>query len=71
MKKLSSILIALLVALPAFAQEAEMADGLRSDGKIYVLVAIIMIILGGLISYLIIIDRKTSRLEKRLNENKR
>ncbi|CAN5451491.1 hypothetical protein BH10BAC4_BH10BAC4_24790 [soil metagenome] len=71
MKKLSSILFALLLAIPAYSQEVEMADKLRSEGKIYVLVAIVLVILVGLVSYLVVIDRKTTRLEKRLNENKR
>ena len=71
MKKLTKILPALLLAVPAYSQEVEMADKLRADGKIYVLVAIVLVILVGLISYLVLIDRKTSRLEKRLDENKR
>ncbi len=45
------------------------ADGMRASGKIYVVVAILLIIVAGLITYLVIIDRKTSRLEKKL-ENK-
>ena len=43
----------------------EMADMLRSNGKIYVVVAVLLIILTGLIIFLIRIDRKVSRLEKR------
>lgn len=44
--------------------EIEMADKFRADGKIYVVVAVISVILGGLITYLVMIDRKTARLEK-------
>jgi CcmD family protein len=47
-----------------------MADKMRSEGKIYVLVAIILVILLGLVVYLVMIDRKATRLEKRLDENK-
>ena len=71
MKKISSILLVLWFAIPAFSQEAEMADGLRAEGKIYVLVAILLVILIGLVAYLITIDRKASRLEKKLDENRR
>ena len=53
-----------------FAQEVEMADTLRSEGKIYVVVAILVLILVGLISYMILIDRKVSRLEKRILDKK-
>jgi CcmD family protein len=49
----------------------EMADGMRSDGKIYVVVGVLVIILIGLFGYLISIDRKISRVEKRIEENKR
>lgn len=46
------------------AQTVEMADQMRSSGKIYVVVAVLLAILIGLIVYLISIDRKVSRLEK-------
>ncbi len=66
------MLIALLamVSLPAFSQEVEMADTMRSEGKIYVIVAIVLIVLAGLIAYLFLLDRKVSKLEKRLEDNK-
>jgi len=48
----------------AFGQEPEMADAMRSDGKIYVVVAIVLVVLSGLIAYLIILDRKISKIEK-------
>lgn len=47
-----------------FAQDVEMADTFRSEGKIYVVVAIVLIILTGLIVFLYFIDRKVTRLEK-------
>ncbi|QSE98420.1 CcmD family protein [Fulvivirga lutea] len=49
--------------------EVPMADRLREDGKIYVLTGIIMIILIGTLGYLVVIDKKISRVEKTL-ENK-
>jgi hypothetical protein len=61
-----------LVSLSALAQdvrpEAEMADRLRADGKIYVVVAIILIILAGFIAYLMTLDRKIKKLENLLSE---
>ena len=47
-----------------FGQEPEMADTMRSEGKIYVVVAIVLVVLGGLIGYLFLLDRKVSRIEK-------
>jgi CcmD family protein len=37
---------------------------MRSNGKIYVVVAVVLIILIGLLLYLVRLDRKISRLEK-------
>ena len=59
----------LLLGFPVFGQEpVEMADTMRSEGKIYVVVAIGLVILAGLILYLYSIDRKAGRLEKKLEE---
>jgi len=43
---------------------------LRSNGMIYVVVGVIVIILAGLILYLTSIDKKVSKLEKEMHENK-
>lgn len=45
-----------------FAQN--MADEMRSNGKIYVVVAVLVTIFIGIILYLIRLDRKLTRLEK-------
>ncbi|AZI28089.1 CcmD family protein [Pedobacter sp. G11] len=49
-----------------FAQDngVEMADTLRSNGKIYVVVACIVIILLGLLAYLFSIDKRLKKIEK-------
>lgn len=44
--------------------EVEMADALRANGKIYVVVVILSIIFIGIVGYLITIDRKLNKLEK-------
>ena len=44
----------------------EMADALRQNGKIYVVVAAVVIIVAGLLAYLISLDRKVSKLEKEI-----
>ena len=68
MKKLVSSLLFLLTPLLIMAQDAQMADTMRSEGKIYVVVAILLVILGGLITYLVLLDRKIGQTEKRLSE---
>lgn len=53
----------LLVQIP-------MADQFRQDGKIYVVISVILIILFGLFAYLFRMEKKLRRLEKELKENK-
>lgn len=50
-----------------FAQS--MADEMRSNGKIYVVVAVLVTIFIGIIIYLIRLDRKLTRLEKETKIN--
>lgn len=45
-------------------KKVEMADRFRADGKIYVVIAVVVVILLGLILYVTRLDRKISRLEK-------
>ncbi|GEO03041.1 hypothetical protein AAE02nite_07050 [Adhaeribacter aerolatus] len=46
------------------AADIEMADQLRRDGKIYVVVGCVLVVLAGVLFYLVSIDRKVGRLEK-------
>lgn len=58
------------ISLSALAQDSaagrpvEMADRFRADGKIYVVIAVVVTILLGLIAYVMRLDSKISRLEK-------
>jgi len=65
MKKLISLTILLLLTATTFAQntEPQMADTMRSDGKIYVVVLVLSVVFACLATYLIIIDRKLKKLE--------
>jgi hypothetical protein len=57
-------LLMLQMVTYAQSQTVEMATGLRSNGKIYVVVASCIIILVGLFAYMFIVDKKLSKLEK-------
>jgi len=72
MKNYFSILFLLLTNVFAFSQntESEMADPMYANGKIYVVVGVVVIIFIGIIAYLIMIDRKVSKIEKELKEKK-
>ncbi|MCX2575472.1 CcmD family protein [Pedobacter sandarakinus] len=66
MKKILFFLIFILTSVQLFAQDngVEMADKLRSDGKIYVVVTCIVIILLGLLAYLFTIDKRLKKIER-------
>lgn len=59
------MLVGLLSPAWMMAQSATGEAGLRSSGKIYIVVGVILIILLGLLIYLISLDRKIKQLEKR------
>jgi hypothetical protein len=67
MKKILTASLLLMNHL-AFAQtrdgSIQMADRLRQDGKIYVVVAVVLTILAGILFYLVRLDRKITKLEK-------
>jgi hypothetical protein len=70
LSKTSFFVFCLLTGFFVHAQDSlqkekpQMADVMRSNGKIYVVVTVLMIILAGLFIYLISLDRKMNRLEK-------
>jgi hypothetical protein len=77
--KIISLLLAILAGFSAFGQKMTienqdysnnsiaMADVMRSEGKIYVLVAIILVIFIGFIFYLIKTEQKLKKIEKEMN----
>lgn len=66
MKRIVLILLLSYGLAPAYAQtnDVEMADALRSSGKIYVVVAVIAVLFIGLVVYLFSIDRRLKKIEK-------
>lgn len=64
MKKLITIFIFIFSTFLTNAQNIEMADKMKENGKIYVVIAVMLAILAGLVLYLVRIDRKISKLEK-------
>ena len=67
MKKLVFLTIMLLSYIAVFSQQTqsvEMADAMRSSGKIYVVIATIVIIFAGLAVYLFMIDRRLKKIER-------
>jgi CcmD family protein len=46
----------------------EMADVMRSNGKIYVVVGVILIIFFGIVTYLVVLNKKINNLEAKLKK---
>lgn len=76
MKKLL-VIILLFCSLQGFTQESyegpentkvQMADRLRSSGKIYVVVLVLSTVLTGMLVYTVILDRRISKLEQQSRE---
>lgn len=70
--KLTTILLPLALVIlnvaACLGQEVEMADKMRQDGKIYVVIAIILLVLAGVFAYLITLDKKVKKLKEELEE---
>jgi hypothetical protein len=73
LKRYFRLLIAVMLALlctVTYAQDSvaskrpEMANAFRANGKIYVVIAVLVAILAGLFIYVASLDRKMSRIEK-------
>ncbi|MCE6991650.1 CcmD family protein [Dyadobacter sp. CY323] len=72
MKRIYSLLVTLLlVSKDLLAQTSgdtvEMADKLRADGKIWVVVAVIAVVFAGIAINMLRIDSKLKKIEKDLN----
>ncbi|WP_374950882.1 CcmD family protein [Mucilaginibacter sp.] len=61
---LTAILFCFFIANAQPGQSVEMADTMRSQGKIYVVVGTIVIVFAGLAFYLFSIDRRLKKIEK-------
>lgn len=68
LKKIITLFLLLMFSVITKAQDGtkkvEMADLMRSNGRIYVVVAVMLIILVGLLLYVVRLDRKISKMEK-------
>lgn len=61
---LFSFSVLMIQAQEAASQKSVMADLMRNNGKIYVVIAVMLTILTGLIGYIIRLDRRITKLEK-------
>lgn len=68
-KRIAFAILLGLMQLAAFAQDASTNEAsndlMRSNGKIFLVMTIVVVLIIGLLLYLISIDRKISKLEKK------
>ena len=62
--KLTALIVVLLSALDANAQAVEMADVMRSNGKIFVVVAVAATVMAGIIGFMVYLDMRIRKMEK-------
>jgi CcmD family protein len=66
--------IFLISFLTSFGQttreQVEMADAFHSNGKIYIVITVLSIVFVGIVIYLVSMDRKLNRIERKLTEKK-
>lgn len=60
-----ALILFLSAALQARAAQPEMADVMRQSGKIYVVVASLLLLVLGLAGFLLVLERRIGRLEKK------
>jgi hypothetical protein len=65
---LISICFFLASVFPLLAQTAE-TDFMRSRGKIFVVVAVIVAVFAGIILFLLYLERRLTKLENQIQEN--
>ncbi|MBP6334957.1 MAG: CcmD family protein [Bacteroidia bacterium] len=62
-RTLAFLFCILLISSNTFASDIEMADTMRSNGMIYVVISVLSIVFVGIIIFLIMIERRLKKLE--------
>ena len=72
MIKRLTIFFLMLMSIVTQAQEAtpSMGDTFRSEGKIYVVIAVMAIVFLSVIVYLLMMERRLKKLEDQIKDNK-
>ncbi|MFC4230293.1 CcmD family protein [Parasediminibacterium paludis] len=65
LQRICATLVLAFITVFANAQTPNNNDVMRSNGKIYVVMAVVIIIMVGLFIYLISVDRKLRKLENK------
>jgi CcmD family protein len=63
-KILATLLVSVFTLVSAFAQNASNPDFMRSTGKIYVVVGVLVMTFVGIVAFLVHIERRLNKLEQ-------
>lgn len=55
--------------LQSTGASVEMADVMRSNGKIYVLLAVVLLIFAGIVFFLMFMEHRLSKFEQEMHDN--
>ena len=71
MKPANWIITALffLISMPFANAQSGSADFMRSMGKLYVVVAVIIAVFVGIVLFLVFLDRRLTRIENQINDH--
>ncbi|MBK8193234.1 MAG: CcmD family protein [Lewinellaceae bacterium] len=69
MRKVFTIILFMAISLPSLMAQGN-RDFMRESGKIYVVVGVIGLIFLGIVSYLVYLERKLTKLEHQLKDDK-
>lgn len=69
MKKRLLFTVILSICMFLLHAQGNSDDFFRSTGKIYVVVAVIVVVFIGIVAFLIRLDRKLTKLENQINED--
>lgn len=69
MRKVFTIILFMAISLPSLMAQGN-RDFMRESGKIYVVVGVIVLIFLGIVSYLVYLERKLTKLEHQLKDDK-
>jgi uncharacterized membrane protein YdbT with pleckstrin-like domain len=65
-----TVILVLFTLISYSQQVVEMADKFYTEGKVYVVVIVVSVLVVGMLAYLFLMDRKISRLEKEVQNKK-
>ncbi len=69
MRKVFTIILFMAISLPSLMAQGN-RDFMRESGKIYVVVGVLVLIFLGIVSYLVYLERKLTKLEHQLKDDK-